>query len=93
MNMLLFLLFFDLVKSQVRKFLDVALKMTLVKPIFGALLFCKVVVKNLVRFRPNIILPTNSAEAGQDLVVDAFNKHHFVQGVKSVLFVCLIGGC
>lgn len=64
--------------------MDEALKVTFVKPICGALRSCKVVVENLVGFRLDIVFPTHSAEAGEDLVVNAFNKHHFLKGVETV---------
>jgi hypothetical protein len=59
---------------------------TFVKPICGALRSCKVVVENLAGFRLDVVFPTHSAKAGEDLVVNAFNKHHFLKGVETVWF-------
>jgi hypothetical protein len=73
-------------RHKVRKFLDVTLKMTFVEPICWALLSCKIVVQNLVSVRLHVVFSTYCAETGEDLVVNALNKHYLLKRVESVRF-------
>ena len=71
---------------KIRKFLDIALQVTFVEPICWTLCSCKVVVENLVSVRLHVVFASYGAETGEDLVVNAFYKHHLLKGVKGVRF-------